>query len=1009
MKTSVRFLLVLFALVMAMFTVAYAADYSDLKASHENYEAVETLTTLKILGGYDDGTFKPDANVERDEMAKMIFIMATSFYDAGQGEVTFPDVASNHWASGFISWCYGKEIVGGYEDGTFRADNNITYDEALKMTAAMLGFNDFDPEKWPADVRTVALKQLNLGENIPETVTGSTPITRAQAAQIIFNAFYKTMNTTKTVTYYEDGYVEADGITAARREVKVEVPMTLAADVWNCTVSDYVVVATESFGLNHIEKGINVRKTGLEDTIVLWDGSNTLPVDLEEWGLDEYEGNTDEIFGFTLTHITKDGENFAVSGIKGAKYSSMPLSYVKASIDFFPDQAFKTSDKYCYKDRMRVNGTVYQGEDFENLRAAVIDTNGTFTIYDQSIWNYDNVSYAKADGTLNSNHVSGIELNFNHYVTDYNKTVWGIDSEGDGIIDYIFFRTLQPYKVTNVVDAVENGERYQLVTFEHLYDNAAFNPAGAIDSRNIAFAAGTLEKGDVFVGTTYADKLFVQTVVEPQSDYATAMSNSSITLASAGKVNGYCPFWNSLKRITDLVDVSNPSYWINKKADGTYNMMTLWIYNGYCIYSEDYAPEAETSHNKAILLYADKKTEEQLDKATNKFNVFYPAYLLINGKEEAVNLNPDNAIDGKSGDYVSADGSEYRAKINTSDMTLEYVYKLVTYTVDSQGYYTLSEIAEDIVDDEEDILYEKVIDVTDNPKLSYNEATGLYTIKTDSETLSRVDVSEETYLYYFYKKAITGDYVYIDFYTSDTLTGEKITDAEFASDVYLSYDEDTGFYVIQAAVLKEALDYVTAGEGVDYNKDGRAVYLAVTNSAIVAFDGAAHYEHTFMNPLTGETFTVVQEEISVTEGANPVEAGKFYAWDDTEEDYVRVTSQDIDSVVRHEIESFDLTRGIIYMADGEYVDGIKLADDFVIVAFDDELNRYELTIDDAAAIKEIYDEETSDMFFYFITYLDENGDAINAYAIVDYAETLENADGERYNVLHDDATANLFS
>jgi hypothetical protein len=173
MKTSMRYLAVVFAVAMMLCVLTVsAATFTDIKNDTPHVKAIESLTSLGILHGYEDGTFKPDLPVRRDEMAKLVYTTFTASTDAGDGVVTFPDVPANSWAKGYISWCAGKNIVGGYEDGTFKPEGNVTYDEALKMICAMLGYTDFKPGMWPVDVRLKALIDLNLGEELADLTGG---------------------------------------------------------------------------------------------------------------------------------------------------------------------------------------------------------------------------------------------------------------------------------------------------------------------------------------------------------------------------------------------------------------------------------------------------------------------------------------------------------------------------------------------------------------------------------------------------------------------------------------------------------------------------------------------------------------------------------------------------------------------------------------------------------------------------------------------------------------------
>ena len=166
MKTSVRFLAVLVAVLMIATTAISVSAFSDVEEGYEHATAIATLSQLGVIGGYEDGTFKPENNVERDEMAKLVYVLYTTFQTAGKGTAKFSDLAADNWAAGYVTWCSAKSIVGGYEDGSFRPDNNVTYDEALKMVCATLGYTDFDSALWPTDVRQKALKDLKLIKDV---------------------------------------------------------------------------------------------------------------------------------------------------------------------------------------------------------------------------------------------------------------------------------------------------------------------------------------------------------------------------------------------------------------------------------------------------------------------------------------------------------------------------------------------------------------------------------------------------------------------------------------------------------------------------------------------------------------------------------------------------------------------------------------------------------------------------------------------------------------------------
>jgi len=110
-------------------------SFSDVQSDGWYYTAITVLASKGVINGYPDGTYKPDGNITRAEFAAM----ASRFYSLMDGEVTFSDVSSDHWAYSYIANAAARGWVNGYPDGTFRPDQNITRAEVIKITNAALG------------------------------------------------------------------------------------------------------------------------------------------------------------------------------------------------------------------------------------------------------------------------------------------------------------------------------------------------------------------------------------------------------------------------------------------------------------------------------------------------------------------------------------------------------------------------------------------------------------------------------------------------------------------------------------------------------------------------------------------------------------------------------------------------------------------------------------------------------------------------------------------------------
>ena len=102
--------------------------FSDVHAGQWYNNAISTLANMKILNGYNDGTFRPNQPITRAEMATII----SAFANLTENTKTFTDI-EGHWAQKYIELAAGNGWITGYEDGTFRPNNEITRAETMTM------------------------------------------------------------------------------------------------------------------------------------------------------------------------------------------------------------------------------------------------------------------------------------------------------------------------------------------------------------------------------------------------------------------------------------------------------------------------------------------------------------------------------------------------------------------------------------------------------------------------------------------------------------------------------------------------------------------------------------------------------------------------------------------------------------------------------------------------------------------------------------------------------------
>jgi len=169
MRKVLSFVLVL-SLVLGSFGMAFAAPLSDV-AGKDFEEAVSVLTDLGVVSGYPDGTYKPDNIVTRAEMA-VIVVRALGLADYATGTAKFSDMGG-HWSNPYVAYATSLGVIAGYPDGTFKPDKTVSYDEAATMLVAALGYTpDSLVGTWPANYVTKA-KTLGILDGIKAGVAGA--------------------------------------------------------------------------------------------------------------------------------------------------------------------------------------------------------------------------------------------------------------------------------------------------------------------------------------------------------------------------------------------------------------------------------------------------------------------------------------------------------------------------------------------------------------------------------------------------------------------------------------------------------------------------------------------------------------------------------------------------------------------------------------------------------------------------------------------------------------------
>ena len=192
-----KFLSLVLALVMTMSLVTVSAGAKDFTDNSKiNYEeAVEVMSTLGVVGGYTDGTFKPQGTLTRGAAAKIIcnLILGTTTADALTADAApYKDVATTNVFAPYIAYCAKEGIISGYADGTFRPANTLTGYAFMKMLLGALGLQadkeGYTGPNWSISVAKRALsKDVALDDGLKGEFNGAKAATREEACLYALN------------------------------------------------------------------------------------------------------------------------------------------------------------------------------------------------------------------------------------------------------------------------------------------------------------------------------------------------------------------------------------------------------------------------------------------------------------------------------------------------------------------------------------------------------------------------------------------------------------------------------------------------------------------------------------------------------------------------------------------------------------------------------------------------------------------------------------------------------
>jgi hypothetical protein len=116
----------------------YSRKFVDITSTMWSANDIQLLAAKQIVDGYNDGTFRPNNEVTRAEFLAMAMrVLSYNLEPSGKGTV-FEDVKSGDWYSGIIEKAYENGIVSGDSEGKFEPNREITKEEMIAIVVRLL-------------------------------------------------------------------------------------------------------------------------------------------------------------------------------------------------------------------------------------------------------------------------------------------------------------------------------------------------------------------------------------------------------------------------------------------------------------------------------------------------------------------------------------------------------------------------------------------------------------------------------------------------------------------------------------------------------------------------------------------------------------------------------------------------------------------------------------------------------------------------------------------------------
>jgi len=205
-----KFLIVFFICFFGSFDFLFADDwdgeteFNDVEFDDEYFHSLQFLKSRKLIKGYEDGTFRPDNQVNRAEALALVLRGAgVDFEKEVCKQSPFPDVPVDSWFCNIVKVGKEKKIIRGYEDGNFRPNKKVNRVEIFAMFTFAVGikdkkisghhFLDIPDGEWYSNVSNVVFEK-NLFEFDAGKLIPNKNVSRGEVARMSYRELFCVQN-----------------------------------------------------------------------------------------------------------------------------------------------------------------------------------------------------------------------------------------------------------------------------------------------------------------------------------------------------------------------------------------------------------------------------------------------------------------------------------------------------------------------------------------------------------------------------------------------------------------------------------------------------------------------------------------------------------------------------------------------------------------------------------------------------------------------------------------------